>query len=252
MSSILKIIIIDDEENEIFVLKQKLKTYCSDVEVIATARNIQEGEDLIKTLRPDLVFLDIQMPEGTGFDLLHQFQSIDFGIIFFTSYDEYAMQALDFSALPYLLKPVKIALLQAAIEQFRKEKNNISSQFELVQEIVQVQKTIDRIFLPDKNGLQLVMLDDILYMEANGALTHIYTVRQKRYTVSKQIGQYEKQFSNIDTFFRIHDKYIINANNIIAYNRAESFVTMKNTTQLDISTRRQSDFSQFLKGKGWL
>ncbi len=252
MNNIIKVIIIDDEENEIFVMSQKLKNYCEGVDVVATARNISDAAERIAEHQPDLIFLDIQMPEGTGFELLQQFKQIEFGIIFFTSYDEYALQALAFSALPYLLKPVKINLLKAAIEQFRKGKTNSDAQLQLAQQINLQPQNIDRIFLPDKNGMQLVLLSNIVYLEANGPLTHIYTTNAKRFTVSKQLGAFQTQFSNISDFFRIHDKYLINSNNIQAFQREESTLTMLNGHNIIISARRKSDFIQFLKTKGWL
>ena len=117
--NILKAIIVDDEERGINALSKLIENYCPDIQVIATARNVEEASLAIKELKPEIVFLDIEMPEKSGFDLLNSFDHIDFEIVFITAFQEYAIKAIKFAALDYLLKPVNISELVEVIEKFK-------------------------------------------------------------------------------------------------------------------------------------
>lgn len=242
----LKAILIDDEESNTSSLNEKLLAYCPDVQVIAFCQNAAEGIAAIDSLHPDLVFLDIEMPVMNGFNMLQQLEYKNFELIFTTAYDHYAIKAIRYSALDYLVKPIEIAELKDAVNRAAGKRNQAlpNPQIELlVEQLAGRKNTLSRIAIPTAEGLQFLKVDDIIYLEANVNYTHIFTTggRQK-YVVSKTLKDFEDMLP-AETFLRIHNSYVINKNYAEKYIRGEGGqVVLTNGTVLDVAKRKKHEF----------
>jgi two-component system, LytTR family, response regulator len=253
----LRAIIIDDETNARESLTQLLAFVCPEVEICGEAKNVDLGIQLIEKQRPNLVFLDIQMPGKTGFDLLTSFENIDFGVIFTTAYQEYAVKAFRFSAIDYLLKPIDPDELQNAVEKYKNQTESIDQQqIKILQEymddststgITQRQKNGNhRIALPTAEGLHFVMMDDIIHCESLGAYTKFYLTNAKPIVVSKILKEYDEILENY-YFFRVHQSNIINLEHIKRYVKGDGGqVWMSDNSEIEVSRRRKDEFLALL------
>jgi two-component system LytT family response regulator len=244
----IKAIIIDDEEGARITLNALLNEYCNDIEVISLQSNVPDGVIAINKLEPDLVFLDIEMPDYNGFELLNFFKNPTFEIIFVTAYNEYALRAFEISAIDYLLKPVEIYSLQMAVEKAKQKKiqSTIQQQLELMKLSFQGEE-IKKIALPMSNGLLFVEVVDIILFEADRAYTNVFLKNGSRITVSKSMGIFEDILSNRPIFFRPHRSHLININYIKKYFRGESTIIMENDKEVSISRERKQEFEGLLK-----
>lgn len=230
----LKAIIIDDEHLAIETLSLLLKKYCTNVELLGSASNALEGIKLINHKKPDLVFLDIDMPGGTGFDLLEAFASRWFKVIFTTASSDYAIKAIKAHAADYLLKPIDVDELEAAIAKL-KSMNNATEMYNV--------ENINKIALPCTDGVQLFEINKIVRLEANDNYTWFYIDGLKnKFLVSKTLKEFEDEFVK-KYFFRIHQTHIINLNYLDKYIKGRGgYVIMKDGTNLDVSSRRKDEF----------
>ena len=170
----LRAIIVDDEKHSRETLKNLVTEFCADVEILATTSTINEAVSAIKMLKPDLVFLDIELQTGTGFDILEQVGDINFEVIFTTAFEQYALKAVKFSSLDYLLKPIDLDELQKAVEKARKikDKNVYSKQLEtLIHNLKQQQPNNNKICLATADGYEFISVDEIMYCKAEGSYT---------------------------------------------------------------------------------
>jgi two-component system, LytTR family, response regulator len=237
-------VIIDDELKSRESLQILLHDFCEDITVKALCQNVSEGLEAIKTHKPDVVFLDIQMQRETGFDLLARLDKVDFELIFTTAYSEYAIKAFKFSAIDYLLKPIDVAELQAALEKVRKKMNHgISERLEhLIYNLKPASTKKYKLALPSSDGLVFVKIDEIVYCEAESNYTQIHLVNGTKHLVSRTLKEYEDMLTEQD-FFRIHNSYLINLNMIKNYVRGEGgYVVMSNGKSLDVSKRKKESF----------
>jgi len=234
-------IIIDDEPNNIENLVSLLNQHCPDIDIVATAMNADEGIAAINMHHPELIFLDIQMPGKSGFDMLKSFAGINFEIVFITAYDQYGIQAIKFSALDYLLKPININELKAAVEKARlkivaKQKNsNIEN---LLQYIKAGNKEIPKIALPTLQEIMYVRIDDIIHCEASNNYTLFYLQNGERILVCKTL----KEFSELLTphnFIRTHQSHLVNQHFIKSLLK-EDGGTLLLTDQAKIPISRQN------------
>jgi two-component system LytT family response regulator len=241
-------IIIDDEERARNTLSSLLLNYCPEINVLATCSNVPDGVLAINKHKPDVVFLDIEMPDYNGFELLGFFREIDFDIIFVTAYSEYAIKAFEISAVDYILKPIDIDQLKNSVEKLKQKKlhSQMQEQIELLKESYKGDD-IRKIALSMSNGLTFVEVADIVLLEADGAYTTFYLKDGQKILVSKKLKFYEDILSNRSFFFRTHRSYFINVNFIKKYSRSENAILMDNGTSINISRDRKQEFETLLK-----
>ena len=217
----LQAIVVDDEKPSREVLCNYLKEYCPDVEVVATASSIRSAYKAIKKYSPDVVFLDIEMPDGKGFDLLSLFDTISFKIIFITAYSDYAVKAFRFSAVDYLLKPVKIDELREAVDKIRQteqpeaESGNLSA---LMSNLKSGSTKMPTLVIPHLKGFQVLKIPELIMCQADGYCTNFYLTGDRKIISSKNL----KHFYDLlieHNFIRIHHSYIINLDHVTGYNR---------------------------------
>jgi two-component system LytT family response regulator len=247
----LNCVIIDDEFSGRVVLKELLGAHCYSVTVIGEAENIRDGYQQIISKRPDFVLLDIQMPGGSGFDLLKQFEVIDFDVIFVTSYDKYAINAIKFSALDYLLKPLEIPDLLSAIEKVNKRRG---SKIEKDKLVINLLNNLDsntaekKIALHHQDKVKFLNLSDILSFEAESNYTYIFTASGDKYITARTLKDFEEFLSNNENFFRINKGVIINLNYISEYSKGEPCIVYLNTgKEYEISRRKKTELVGYLK-----
>jgi len=234
-------ILIDDESKGRKILSNFLHKYCPNVNIIGEADGVQTGKDLIDTLQPDLVFLDIEMKDGTGFDLLEKFTQFSFGVIFVTAHNEYALKAFKYSAIDYLLKPVLPDELITSVNKFEAEKDLKNLSYKL-ENLIKNRTELKRLALPTSSGVELLKIEDIIYCEASGNYTIFHNIKNKEITVSKTIKEYERMLIN-SNFFRIHQSYLVNLSFVSKYNKNDGgFVILTNTKKLPVSRRNKQAF----------
>ncbi len=244
----IKAIIIDDEDRARNTLASFIKQFCPEVEIIASVANVPAGVIAINQHRPQLVFLDIEMPEYNGFELLNFFRDVDFEIIFVTAYHEYTLKAFEVSAVDYLLKPVDIDKLKAAVEKAvsRLNKQDMQQRIDLLKDAFHHDQ-FNKIALPVSDGLLFVEVNDIMYLEADGSYTNVHLRTGAPLLVSKKIKFFEDVLAARANFFRSHKSYIVNINFIKKYNRGESSLLLENGKSVYVARERKADFEQQLK-----
>lgn len=242
---ILKVIIIDDENGARESLHNLIEKYCPQLEIVAKATNIEDAYKLINELAPQLIFLDIEMPNGNGFDLLQKFSSINFDVIFTTAYDHYAIKAIKYSAIDYLLKPIDIDDLKSAVEKVIQKQNDKLIKNEQILSLLnnlKPEQADKKIALHEGDGLTFVRLKEIIRCESDGNYTTIILEGNKRIVTSKTLGEYEELFSN-ENFFRIHRSHLIHLNHIKKYIKGEGgYVIMSDGSQVEVSRRKKQEF----------
>lgn len=208
----IKAVIIDDEFPNVENLQNMLEKWCSGIRVMGTATGAAEGIEVIRRVKPDLLFLDIQMPDGSGFDVLRAFSGIDFEVIFVTAYDQYGIQAIKFSALDYLLKPIDVFQLQEATAKAReklmaKERNqNISN---LLEYIRKAQTDFPKIALPTSQETHFIAINRIIRCEASNNYTTFFIRDQPPVLVSKTLKEFEELLTP-HGFQRVHQSHLVN------------------------------------------
>tara|TARA_B110000285_G_C15135703_1_gene626731 strand:- start:1235 stop:1996 length:762 start_codon:yes stop_codon:yes gene_type:complete len=239
----IRAIIVDDEEGARESLSILLEKYVKGVKIVAKSDSIASAMEKIKKYTPDLVFLDIEMPFGTGFELLERMKPINFNIIFVTAYDHYALKAIKFSALDYLLKPVDIDELNKAIDKHRKSKTDQKSDnFQNLIDNEQLEGNQKKLGIPDANGIMFVKVQNIIRCESDGNYTKIFLNTGKKLLASKTLGEFESMLEG-DGFFRIHRSHLINLTHLKKYTKGEhSFVELSDGTKADVSRRKKSGF----------
>jgi two-component system LytT family response regulator len=245
----IRTIIIDDEPSSVNVLSLLLKKNCrDDVQIIASTNSAHLGKTLIEEHRPDLVFLDIEMPGMSGIDLLRSFTEPDFHFVFITAFDAYAIEAFRLSAIDYLLKPVEADDIKRVIEKIkkdlRKRENTISTQLQNLEKLLQQNHSTaeSKIGIGMADKIVFINLPEILYCEANGAYTNVYLKEGKKIVSSKSLGEFESQLSS-QKFFRIHHSILINLNHVKEFQRFDGgYVMMDNNAKLEVSQRKRKDF----------
>lgn len=247
----MRAILIDDEPIGIRTVKKLLELNCPEVEVVATCTDADTGKQKIEELHPDVIFLDIQMPEKSGLDMLAEIPEKKFEVIFVTAHNEYILQALQFSAVDYLMKPVDEDRMVEAVQRVKKRlhKETVSDATEtLVHNITKAVSPLEmRLCLPTLKGFTILKLDEIIYCEAQRSYTVFYLTQGKNIMVSKPLFDYDRLLSGT-TFFRIHKSFLINLVHVKEYLRGDGgTVVMSNNMELEVSRRKKEQFLSTIK-----
>ncbi|MBL7789251.1 MAG: response regulator transcription factor [Chitinophagales bacterium] len=245
----IKAIIVDDELTSVQLLSNLLKKHCDQIDISGEFTDIESAYDFISLHSPQLVFLDIDMPPFTGFDLLKRIEKPSFEVIFVTAYDHYAIEAIKFSALYYILKPVNIIELKEAVKRaVERISNNQVSDVSILNKVQDNNyQGIKRIVLNHFKGSELVDIEDILYLEANQAYTSFVLVDEKKIICSKNLAEYEKMLFN-KGFFRIHKSFMVNMKFVKSLDRKEGLeILLINDIRLPLSRTRKAGFIDILK-----
>ena len=227
-------ILVDDEINARENLRFLLNDFCDNVNILAEAANVDEAVKAIKKHQPQIVFLDIEMPQKNGFQLLNEFDEINFHIIFITAYDSYAIKAFQVTAIDYLLKPIDISLLEKAIKKAEKsiENNTQSARIDLLQEN---RKKITKIAIPYKTDYAIVNINDVYSIEADRMYSIIHMKNNKKYMVAKKLSYYENLLCDHTEFIRLHRSWIINIEKIETYSKKEKEVILDSQFKVPVS-----------------
>jgi len=243
-------IIIDDEQKGRIALREKLHDYCPEVQLSGEAADGETGIKLIKDLKPKIVFLDIEMPRMGGFEMLNQLQDKRFHLIFTTAYDQYAIKAIKYAAFDYLLKPVDIEELRAAIERVKKESQEpTEKKLEVLQQNLLSKYHLNKIAIPSMDGLLFFNTADIIHLEAQSNYTFIHFVNHPPFLASRTLKDFEELLPTL-TFFRTHHSHIINLNYIKRYIRGDGGqIEMQNGNYVTVARRKKEEF---LKAFGYI
>lgn len=251
-------IIVDDEIKSHEVLKSLLSKKHADVQVLASGFSVQEGYELIQKHHPDLVFLDVEMPDGQGFDLLKKFEIPDFSVVFITAHQDYAVTAFQFGALHFLLKPIDSLQLVVALDRALKEKHlrlmeEQLKQRQIFQEQLQIfwetlerlneRKLPSRISISTLDGIMLRSVSDIIHLKAKENYTEFtFTNTNRTILASVNIGSYEDQFKPYKEFMRVHRSSIVNLTYVDTYVRGEGGqLIMKNGDTINVARRYKDE-----------
>lgn len=244
-------IIVDDENHCVHTLRYELARHCPQVVVVAEAFSGEEAIARIQALDPDLVFLDIEMPGMSGFDVLRRISPVTFEIIFVTAYDQYAIQAFRYAAVDYLLKPVVSDQLKEAVGRVM-DRNSLvqhDARLDTLMHNLRDGLKSPRIVLPSGRGLDFVNTEDILYCSAESNYTHVCMLDGKKYTFAKTLKDVEHLLENLG-FFRIHQSYLIQLSHIQRYLRDDGgYVVMADGFHIPIAKRRKEEFMALFKSE---
>lgn len=239
----IKAIIVDDEKDGAEVLQFLVQQNCSQVQVISMEHSVESAISSIQKMKPDLVFMDIEMPTGTGFDVIQNTNEVGYETIFITAYEHYAIKAFKTNAIDYLLKPVDVDELINAVKNAEKRintsnKNNNAAIEALILNAIQKSKKIS---IPSQNGILWVDLDDIIRFEADSNYSHVYIKNKKKITVAKTLKSFEDQLS--DTIFcRVHSAHLINLNEIEKYIKGDGgALILKDGSNVPVSRANKID-----------
>jgi two-component system LytT family response regulator len=239
----MKAVIIDDEKDSRQILANYLAKYCGDVEVCGFGESVSTGLEAIQRYHPDIVFLDIEMPYGNGFDLLDKISNITFETVFVTAFDNYAIQALNQSAAYYLLKPIDIDELINAVEKIKKERasENYTQHSRVLLDNIRAGAQ-QKIMLPTLEGFEIVAINTILYCEAVDNFTRFHFEAGPPLLICRTLKYFEEVLKE-HRFLRIHRSHLVNPEYVIRYSKGKGgFVTMKNNQELEISPSKKQDF----------
>lgn len=248
----LKAIIVDDEPYCCESLDALLQRYCPEVNVTGVFSNGQDALNAIRQQQPDLVFLDVEMPKMNGFEMLEQLPTVNFDLIFTTSYDKYALKAIRFSAIDYLLKPIDREDLQKAIQKvIQRSQKPIAQQLEiLMQKMNNSSTSFSKIAMPTMEGLQMVPVDSIVSCESDSNYTIVLMKNRQKLIVSRTLKDIEEMLEE-HSFVRVHHSYLVNLNEIEKYVKGEGgYLVMSDGTTVDVSkSKKESLLKKLLPGR---
>jgi two-component system LytT family response regulator len=239
----MKAVIVEDEIHNREALKNLITEYCPDVNVAGLAGSVSEAVTVIKQTNPDLVFLDIELQTGTGFDVLTQLPNLDFDVIFTTAYEHYAIKAIKFSSLDYLLKPIDLEELQAAIQKARDrfEESSYKEQLNVLLSNLNG-KTMKNICLATGDKIEFVKIEEIALCEAAGSYTNVHLRDNRKIMVSKHLKEYETLLAD-ENFMRVHNSYLINLKEVKEFVKSDGgYIIMNNNHQVSISPKKKDEF----------
>jgi two-component system LytT family response regulator len=254
MTKKLKTIIVDDEQDAVDFIYSIIGEYCSSLEVVDKAYNVIQGVAAIKEYKPDLVFLDVEMPNGTGFDLLAQFPEKDFDVIFITAFNHYAIKAIKFSAVDYILKPININEFIDAVNKVIKKRSERSTPGnENLRILMENLRTAlpSRMAIPTSDGMEYLNPKDIIRIEADRSYSWFFITGDRKILVSKHLKEFQELLSD-RYFFRSHNSHLINLKYVKKYIRKEGgYIEMADGAMIPVSRNRKDLFlAHMAKFKG--
>lgn len=240
----IKAILVDDEEGARDVLENLLLRFCPDVELIAKCENVLQAVDVIKLHSPDLVFLDIEMPNYSGFEIVSFFKEINFEIIFVTAYDQYAIRAFEVAAIDYLLKPVDIDRLKNSVARVVQQRNieQQSQRLSLLSNTLE-SKQLKNIIITDKGQQNIISIESIIAIEAQESYCTIHTT-EKTYIASKNLKHFETVLENLTQFFRVHKSWLVNKDYIKHYSKSDLSIQLSNGLITKLSKYKKAEFEE--------
>lgn len=241
----LRAVIVEDEKHSRETLKNLVEEFCVNIEVIGLAASVSEAIEIIKLKKPDVIFLDIELQTGTGFDVLEQVTHLDFEVVFTTAFEQYAIKAVKFSSLDYLLKPIDLDELQRAVEKAQNKKNQTTykKQLEtLMLNLKQKKPSLNKICLATADGFEFINVDTIVYCKAEGSYTAFILKDNSKLLVSKHLKEYENLLLEQD-FMRVHNSFLINLKEVKKYVKADGgYIIMNNNDTVNVSRSKKDDF----------
>ncbi|MCF8464573.1 MAG: LytTR family DNA-binding domain-containing protein [Flavobacteriales bacterium] len=247
MSQQITAIIVDDEESARSILANLLARFCPSIKVLGSYSNVESAVHSIHALNPQLVFLDIEMPNYSGFEIVNFFEKVDFEIVFITAYDKYAIRAFEVSAVDYLLKPIDIDRLKEAVQRVEKRIGQGSSfDQELLTEALQ-SKTVSRISVSIKGYQTILEVSDIVAIEANESYSHIHTIDGNQHLVSKNLKHFETLLADNPNFFRSHKSWMVNLDLMEKYQRSSGDILLQGGIVAKLSKYRKEEFETAVK-----
>jgi two-component system LytT family response regulator len=237
----IKALIVDDEQASIDLLNWLIREYCPDISSVQWARSVKDAMPLIKSFQPDIVFLDIQMPHQSGFDLLTNIDNWNFEVIFTTAYNEFAIQAIRFSALDYLLKPIDETELRKAVERYKVKRIYAPAGQILFRNFIQ------NISQGNREKFKLALADAIIRLQAESNYTHIFLTGNKVFISAKTLKEYDEMLEG-QRFLRVHKSHLVNPAHIQAYDR-QGILLMSDNSKVEVARRKKEFLQQALAGK---
>ena len=249
----IRTIIIDDELHCLKTMNILINDFCPEITVVDRCTSGEKALESIENLKPDLIFLDIEMPSMNGFELLEHFNQIPFSLIFTTGYDQYALKAIRFSALDYLLKPVNSKELIAAVHKVQIQKHPPSAeQFDMLLGHMQNRDGLfTKIAVPTAEGYELIPTNELVNFEASNNYTHINLKNKTRITACRSLKEMEEQLNSFGNFIRVHNSYIVNLNEVSKYIRGEGgYLVMSDGSTITVSkSRKEKLLKKFQPGR---
>lgn len=244
----MRAIIIDDEKDCRDTIGNLLKLVSTDIEIIGEAANVKDGITLVNQNKFDLLFLDIDLPDGTGFNVLENMTNSDFSLVFTTAHNDHAIKAFRYSAIDYLLKPIDPDELEDAVQKVRKKSklDNIEHKVELLYENLH-QKKFERISFPTMNGFEIIQTQDIILFSSENNYTNVHLKCGKKILITKTIKVYEELLSN-SGFLRVHQSHLVNLSSIVKYSNGDGgSITLSNQSVIDVSRRKKEELLKHIK-----
>lgn len=245
----MKALIVDNERNIITGLMSLLRAYCPEVNEIESATDIPSAKSQINEFRPDLLFLDIELDDGTGIDLLNQLDTYDFQLIFITAYDQYAIEAFRYSAIDYLLKPIDPDDLSSAVnrakEMILRKDDQLKLQV-LINNLHNLANSDKKIIVSDKDNIYAVDINSILYLKADGPYTRIKRINDYIFA-SKNLKHFESMLLYAG-FYRVHHSYLANLSHMKRFDKVENVIELSNGEKVPVSVRKKEGLLNAIKG----
>jgi len=238
----IKTVVVEDEDHCLSALRGLLREECPELDIAGIAQTVHQGIEIIEEMQPELVFMDINLPDGDGFEILDMVKHRSFEVIFTTAYDKYALKAFDFSALHYLLKPVTRKDLREAVDRYLRHRSRFDQQqrYELFKENMKKKPT--KYILETTDGYHVIDIPHIVKAERSGRFTIIHLQNNKQHILTKYLADFEAEVEGMG-FFRIHHSFLVNMKHIEKYSKdRQVVVSLSNGETLEVSQRKTYEF----------
>ncbi len=249
----MNVLIVDDEYSNRMLLANMLKKHCPEVTLIGQADSVDAAYPMILQTKPNLVFLDVKMPGKNGFDLLRMFDEINFFVVFVTGFDEYAIQAFEFNAIDYVLKPIDHSKLIMAVEKAKARLlTNMNNVIHFVHSLEEKTNYVKQITIHSKDKVNVVDLVDIVCISAARGYCEIYTAKNQKFISAKPLSDYEELLNPIRQFIRVNKSYLINSTHINSYTKGNDCVIFMNglDMEIEVGRRKKTEVLQLIKDGG--